>query len=637
MSKATRDFYQRSIERPDEFWTEQAALVDWHRPFDRVCDFSRPPFAKWFVGGETNLCHNAVDRHLARRAGQTAIHFHSSETGETRLITYAELYREVCVMAAVLRSLGLARGDRAIIYLPMIPDALYAMLACARLGVIHSVVFAGFAAGSLASRIDDAEAKIVITADAGLRGGKPVPLKKLVDEALGLAQHRVAHVLICRRGLNPDIAVTPGRDLDYAGLRTQHLDAPVDCVWLESSEPSYLLYTSGTTARPKGIQRDTGGYLVALAASMQHIYNCRPGETYFCTADVGWVVGHSYTVYGPLIHGMTTVLYEGLPVRPDAAIWWKLVEESKATAMFSSPTAVRVLKKQDPECIKRHGVKSLRALYLAGEPLDETTSMWIRDALDVTIIDNYWQTETGWPLLTLTPGVGPVNVRAGSPGFPSYGYKAQIVDAETGNAVPRGEKGVLAVELPLPPGCMSTVWRNDELFEKHYCGQFTQRQIYSTFDYAYEDLDGYFFILGRTDDVINVAGHRLGTREIEETVSSHPAVAECAAVGVADEIKGQVVYCFVSLKQADDYIGDSSKRQVIHGIEQTIVSTLGALARPAFIGLVRLLPKTRSGKVLRRAILAVCEGRSTGDLSTMEDPVALEGIREVINSIKAGG
>lgn len=635
MSKATREFYQQSIDSPNEFWAAQASLVDWHRPLDQVCDFSRPPFAKWFVGGETNICHNAVDRHLPARAAQTAIHFHSSETGETRLITYAELHREVNAMAATLRALGVARGDRAVIYLPMIPEAIFAMLACTRLGAIHSVVFAGFAAGSLASRIDDAEARIVITADAGLRGGKNVPLKKLVDEALALAQHQVPHVLVCHRGLDREIPWTAGRDVDYAELRATHLDAHVACTWLESSEPSYLLYTSGTTARPKGIQRDTGGYLVALAASMRHIYNCHPGETYFSTADVGWVVGHSYTVYGPLLNGMTTVLYEGLPIRPDAAIWWKLVEESKATAMFSSPTAVRVLKKQDPEFIKRHDVSSLRALYLAGEPLDETTSMWIRDALGVTIIDNYWQTETGWPLLTLTPGVGAVQVRAGSPGFPSYGYKAQIVDAETGQAVPRGEKGVLAVELPLPPGCMSTVWRNDELFEKHYCGQFSQRQLYSTFDYAYEDSDGYFFILGRTDDVINVAGHRLGTREIEETVSSHPAVAECAAVGVADEIKGQVIYCFVSLKQADDYIGDSSKRQVIHGIEQTIVSTLGALARPAFIGLVRLLPKTRSGKVLRRAILAVCEGRATGDLSTMEDPIALEGIREVMKSLKA--
>ncbi len=635
MSTSPTEFYRRSLEEPDAFWTQEARAVHWHKPFEQVCDFSNPPFAKWFVGGLTNLCHNAVDRHLPLRSAQAAIHFHSSEIKADAIVTYAKLHREVNRLAAILRSLGLGKGDRCIIYLPMIPEAIYAMLACARLGVIHSVIFAGFAAGSVASRIDDAEAKLVITADAGMRMGKIVPLKRLVDEALGLAQHQVPHVLVVDRQLDPTATRTPGRDLDYATLRQEHFDAVVGCEWVESSHPSYLLYTSGTTARPKGIQRDTGGYLVALAASMQHIYNCRPGETYFCTADVGWVVGHSYTVYGPLIHGMATVLYEGVPIRPDAAVWWSLVEKTKASAMFSSPTAVRVLKKQDPECIKRHDVSSLRALYLAGEPLDETTSKWIGEALGVPIIDNYWQTETGWPLLTLTPGLGGVSPRAGSPGFASYGYRAKVVDAETGEAVANGEKGVLAVDLPLPPGCMSTVWKNDELFAKHYCGQFPGKSIYSTFDYAYVDPDGYFFILGRTDDVINVAGHRLGTREIEETVSSHPAVAECAAVGVADEVKGQVVYCFVSLKNADDYLAESSHRQVVAGIEQTIVGTLGALARPAFIGLVRLLPKTRSGKVLRRAILAVCEGRSTGDLSTMEDPIALEGIREVIKSVKS--
>jgi len=612
--------HQQSLTDPDSFWAEQAALIHWQKPFAQVCDFSRPPFVKWFVGGETNMCFNAVDRHLATRADQTAIHFLSTETGEQRTLTYRELYREVNRMSGVLRSLGLMRGDRVIIYLPMIPEAAVAMLACARLGLIHSVVFAGFAAPSLASRIDDAGAKLIITADAGMRAGKLVPLAKLVGEALALAKNKIENVLLINRGLAP-VKIT---HVDYAKVAK---DAEVPCVWLESSAPSYLLYTSGTTARPKGIQRDTGGHAVALAASMHHIYAGQPGETYFSTADVGWVVGHSYTVYGPLLHGMATVIYEGLPIRPDGAIWWKIAEQTKATVMFSSPTAIRTLKKQPVECIKRHDLSRLRYLFLAGEPLDEPTSLWIREALGhVEIIDNYWQTETGWPLLTLTPGAGPVKVKAGSPGFPSYGYRAQIVDAVSGEPLAAGEKGVLAVGLPLPPGCMSTVWKNDDLFAKHYCGQFPGKALYSTFDYAVQDEEGYYFILGRTDDVINVAGHRLGTREIEEAICSHPAVAEVATVGAADEIKGQVVKCFVVLKQPDQVATDAIRKE----IEATVVNTLGSIARPAFIGIVRQLPKTRSGKVVRRAILAVAEGRDPGDISTMEDQSALDGIRETL-------
>ncbi len=630
---AAHELYRRSIDDRDAFWSEQAALLDWHKGFHTVCDFSRAPFARWFAGGETNLCYNAVDRHLATRSEQVAIYWHSSEVDESRTISYAELHREVNRMAAVLRSLGLRRGDRALVYLPMIPEAAITMLACARLGAVHSVVFAGFAAGSLASRIDDAEVKLIVCGDASLRAGKLVPLKRLVDEAIGLAQHKPSHVLVIDRGLEPDAPRTPGRDVDYATERAKHLDAEVPPVWLESSEPCFLLYTSGTTARPKGIEHDTGGWGVALASSLKHIFDGKAGETYFSTADVGWAVGHSYTVYGPLIGGMSTVIYEGLPIRPDAAIWWKLVEWTKASVMFASPTAVRVLKKQPAECFERHDVSSLRNFFVAGEPLDEPTSTWMREILGVPIIDNYWQTESGWPMLTLMPGAGPVDVRPGSPGFPACGYRMQIVD-EKGDEVPRGEKGVLVVEPPMPPGFMTTVWRNDDMFVNHYCGQYPGRNFYSTFDLAYQDQDGYTYILGRTDDVINVAGHRLGTREIEETVCSHPAVAECASVGVADELKGQVVYCFVSLKQPDDYVSEAAIREITHAVERTIVQTLGVVARPAFIGLVRLLPKTRSGKVLRRAMLAICEGRSSGDLSTLEDPTALEGIREVVKAIK---
>lgn len=623
-------FYQRSLLEPEQFWTHEASRVHWQREFEQVCDFSRAPFVKWFAGGLTNLCYNAVDRHLPSRSDQPAIHFLSSETGEKRTLTYEELHREVNCMAAVLQNLGLKKGDRIILYLPMVPEAAVAMLACARLGLIHSVVFAGFAAPSLASRIDDAGAEVIITCDAGLRGGKVVPLKRLVDAAVAIAVKKVRHVLVINRGIDSEIKIQDGRDLEYSDLAGECRNCEVACEWLESSEPSYLLYTSGTTARPKGIQRDTGGYAVALASSMQHIYAGQPGETYFSTADVGWVVGHSYTVYGPLIHGMSTVIYEGLPICPDGGIWWKIAQDTSATVMFSSPTAIRTLKKHDTSYISRHDLSRLRYLFLAGEPLDEPTAAWIQDALGhVQIIDNYWQTETGWPLLTSMPGLGPVSLKSGSPGRPAYGYNVQVVDPATGEPLPPGTKGTLAVGLPLPPGCMSTVWKKDEMFENHYCGQFPGKPLYSTFDYAVQDEDGYYYVLGRTDDVINVSGHRLGTREIEEAICSHPAVAEVAAVGAACELKGQALHCFVVLKQAERFAGQEERDLVTKEIEAAVITTMGRFARPAFIGIVKALPKTRSGKIVRRAILAVVEGRDSGDISTMEEPAALEEIRKL--------
>ncbi len=624
------EFCRRALEQRETFWAEQAEAIDWHKPFRQVCDFSKPPFAKWFVGGETNLCHNAVDRHLPLRANQPALHYISTEVDAEQSFTYQELYQEVCRFSAVLKSLGLRRGDRVVIYLPMIPEAVFAMLSCVRLGLVHSVVFAGFAPASLATRIVDAEAKLVITADAGLRGGKVVPLKRMVDEAISLASFQPEHVLVCHRHIDEGMTVRPGRDIDYAQAREKHLHVEVEPVWLESGDPSYLLYTSGTTATPKGIQRDTGGYAVAMAASMRHVFAGEPGQTMFTAADIGWAVGHSYTVYGPLIHGMQSVLYEGLPTRPDGGIWWRIVEKYGVSVMFTSPTAIRVLKRQDPAYLRKYNTQSLQRLYLAGEPLDEPTWKWIGDALQIPIMDNYWQTETGWPVLALLPGVEPPLIRPGSPGIALFGFDAKIVNPTTGETLTRGEKGVLAIGLPLPPGCMPTVWKNDELFEHHYCGRFPGRQLYSTFDYASQDEDGYFFILGRSDDVINVSGHRLGTREIEETVSSHPAVAEVATVGASDELRGQSVHCFVVLKKPEDFSSPPAVAVLKREIEATVAETLGAFARPSAIYVVRALPKTRSGKILRRAILAAAEGTATGDLSTLEDPVALDAIKELL-------
>ena len=625
-------FYRRSIDEPDAFWAEQAQLIDWQRPFDTVCDASRAPFADWFVGGTTNLCHNAVDRHLAARGDQTALIHVSTETDSERSYSFTELHAEVQRMAAVLLSLGVKPGDRVLVYMPMIPEAAFAMLACARIGAIHSVVFGGFASGSLASRIDDAEPVVIVSADAGSRAGKVLAYKPLLDEAITRARHKPGKVLLVDRGLAP-MVMTPGRDESWAALREQHLDAIVPCTWVDSAHPSYTLYTSGTTGQPKGVQRDTGGYAVALAASMKHIFTGRAGETYFSSSDIGWVVGHSYIVYGPLIAGMATILYEGLPIRPDAGIWWRLVEQYKVTVMFTAPTAIRVLKKQDPKYLKQYDLSSLRYLFLAGEPLDEPTASWIADAIGKPVIDNYWQTESGWPILTIANGVEPGTSKYGSPGIPMYGYDVKLIDEATGeDIVSPDTKGVVVLEGPTPPGFMQTVWKDDARFVDTYWKSIPGREVYNTFDWGIRDEDGYYFILGRTDDVINVAGHRLGTREIEESISGHPNVAEVAVVGVADQMKGQVAVAFVIARDAQG-LGDPGERMKLEGdIMKTVHSQLGSVARPARVHFVNLLPKTRSGKLLRRAIQAICEGRDPGDLTTIEDPSALEQVKQVVSA-----
>jgi propionyl-CoA synthetase len=623
-------FYRRSIDQRDAFWAEQAALIDWKEPPRQICDYSHPPFARWFAGGTTNLCHNAVDRHLATRPDQNALIFVSTEVNQERVYSFRELHAEVQRMAATLKSLGVGKGDRVLIYMPMVPEAAFAMLACTRIGALHSVVFGGFASVSLASRIDDAEPVVIVSADAGSRGGKVVAYKPLLDEAIALARHKPAKVLMVDRGM-VGFSRVAGRDEDYAAWREKHASTAVPCEWVDATHPSYTLYTSGTTGRPKGVQRDTGGYAVALAASMKYIYCGNAGETYFSTSDIGWVVGHSYIVYGPLIAGMASIMYEGLPIRPDAAIWWSLVEKYKVTVMFSAPTAVRVLKKHDPAALSRHDISSLRALFLAGEPLDEPTAKWIAQALGKPIIDNYWQTETGWPILSLCNGVEGATSKFGSPGKAVYGYDVKLLDEGTGEELKAaGQKGVVVIEGPLPPGCMQTVWRDDERFVKTYWASIAGRQVYNTFDWGIRDEDGYYFILGRTDDVINVAGHRLGTREIEESISSHPGVAEVAVVGVADALKGQVAMAFAVLRDPSRAATPELALRLEGEIMKVVDEQLGAVARPSRVRFVSALPKTRSGKMLRRAIQAVCEQRDPGDLTTIEDPTALQQIRDLV-------
>ena len=636
------EFHHKTLTEAEAFWGEQAKRIEWKTPPQTICDYSNPPFVKWFVGGTTNICHNAVDRHAAKRPNDAALIAISTETNTEKTYSFAELQREVERMAASLKSLGVQKGDRVLIYMPMIAEACFAMLACTRIGAIHSVVFGGFASGALATRIEDAQPKVVVSADGGSRGGKAIPYKPLLDEAIKLSKHKPESVLLVDRGLTP-MNLVEGRDHLWADLRAKHMDAQVPCEWLEATTPSYTLYTSGTTGKPKGVQRDTGGYAVALAASMKYIYDGRPGETYFSTSDIGWVVGHSYIIYGPLIGGMATIMYEGLPTQgfdhqPDGGIWWRLVDKYKVSVMFSAPTAIRVLKKQDPEHLKKHDLSSLRTLFLAGEPLDEPTAKWISEGLDgKPIVDNYWQTETGWPILSVAngiEGVTPMAPRFGSPGVGMYGYNVCLINDNNGNTITQpDEKGVLMIEGPLPPGCLQTVWGDDKRFVNTYWTkvkdeQGKERWFYSTSDWAKRDADGYYFILGRTDDVINVAGHRLGTREIEESISAHPNVAEAGVVGIADDVKGQIALAFVTAKKPLESAEATAafEKEILRQVD----STLGAVARPARVYVVNAMPKTRSGKLLRRTLQAVAEGRDPGDLSTIDDPASLLAIRDLI-------
>ncbi len=631
-----KEIHSRSIQDKEGFWGDEAKRIHWHKPFTKVLEYTKPPFAKWFVGGETNLCHNAVDRHLAERGDQKALVWISTEVDKEQSYTYRELHAEVQRAAAMMVSLGVGKGDRVIIYMPNTPEAVFAILACARIGAVHSVVFGGFAAASLAARIDDARPALMVTSDGGSRMGKPVLYKALVDESIKLSQFPPKSVLIFRRGLDTNMPVVEGRDVDWAELAAKHPDAQVPCTWLESNSPSYILYTSGTTGKPKGVQRDVGGHAVAMATSMEYIYCGGPGETIFTTSDIGWAVGHSYIIYAPLIAGMTTIIYEGVPIRPDPGVWWKVVQDHKVNVMFSAPTAIRVLKKSDIAWLKKYDLSSLKHLFLAGEPLDEPTHAWISQGLGKPVIDHYWQTETGWPVLTAMPGIEETPVKFGSPSFPAYGYDLKLLRESDSSEAGADEKAVVVIEPPLPPGCMSTLWNDDERFVKTYFSTIPGRVLYTTFDWGIRDKDGYYFILGRTDDVINVAGHRLGTREIEEAVNMHPGIAECAVVGVADPLKGQLPMAFAVVKDPSQVATAEGSMKLEGEIMRTVDKQLGAIGRPSRVFFVTLLPKTRSGKVLRRSISALAEGRDPGDLTTIEDPASLEQIKAALGGASKG-
>ncbi len=621
--------YESSLSCPQEFWEQEAEDLHWYDEWDTVLDDSNYPFFRWFVGGKTNLCYNAVDRHaLGDKRETTALIWESPETGQSRTYTYYQLYKEVNKFAGVLKNLGVQKGDRIIIYMPMVPEAAIAMLACVRIGAIHSVVFAGFSREALAERIDDANPKLILTCDAGSRKGKVIKLKPIVDDALEMATEQVEHTVVLNRELDPD-APRRENDLDWKELLETKSMEYVEPEQLKSTDPSYILYTSGTTGKPKGVLRDTGSYMVALHASMKQIYDCQPGrDVYFSTSDIGWVVGHSYIVYGPLLLGIPTIMYEGTPVHPDPGIWWKIVEKYGVTCMFSAPTALRILKKYPEKWIRERDLSSLRYLFVAGEPLDKSTYGWATQTLNAPVIDHYWQTESGWPMLSNMPGIESLPIKPGSPTKPVVGYDLLVVN-EQGEEVPPGEKGTLVARPPLPPGNLMTIYGNDERYKRTYWERFPNKKLYYTGDYAIEDEDGYFWVLGRADEVIKIAGHRLGTREIEEAVASHDAIAETSCVGVEDKIKGTVVIAFVVLKK-----GYESSKELKKEISQVVREKVGPIATPKAVEIVKMLPKTRSGKIMRRVLKSVYEGKELGDLSTIEDGASVDEISAAIEQMK---
>ncbi len=619
MANAGEAAHARSLADPEGFWGEAAALIDWDTPPPRALDDSRPPLFRWYAGGRLNTCANALDRHVARGRGDRVALIHDSAyTGEVTTYTYAELLEAVAEFAGALRALGLERGDRVIIYLPMVPEALIAMLACARLGAVHSVVFGGFAPPELAARIDDARPRLLITASCGIEAGRVVAYKPLVDEARRLAEHRADACVVLQR---PQATAEMGEgDIEW----TQALASatPVDPVVVEATDPLYIIYTSGTTGKPKGIVRDNGGHAVAMAWSLPHVYGIGPDDVWWAASDVGWVVGHSYIVYAPLITGCATVMYEGKPVgTPDAGAFWRVVAQHRVNGLFTAPTAIRAIKKEDPagEHMASRDLSSLRALFLAGERLDPDTFAWATERLGVPVVDNWWQTETGWPIASSLRGLDPLPLKPGSPSRPVPGYDVRVLD-ERGDEVPGGTSGNIALRLPLPPGTLPTLWGDDERYVDAYLSVFPG--FYATGDGGHLDEDGYVYVMGRTDDVINVAGHRLSTGEMEGVVASHPAIAECAVIGVHDEIKGQVPRALVVVKSGVDVDPGQLEAEIVALVRDQI----GPVAAFKEVNVVAALPKTRSGKILRRTMRGIADGRDEPTPSTIEDPRVLEAL-----------
>jgi propionyl-CoA synthetase len=618
------DAFHRSLADPDGFWGDAAKAIDWYRAPTVVLDRSREPFHRWFPDGVLNTCFNALDRHVATgRADQPALIYDSPVTATKRTFSYRELLAEVSRFAGLLRGLGVTTGDRVVIYLPMVPEAVVAMLACARIGAVHSVVFGGFAANELALRIDDAAPKVVVSASCGIEVTRIVEYKPILDRAITMSNHKPDACVILQRP-QARAELVAGRDLDWAEAVAGA--APVDCVPLAATDPLYILYTSGTTARPKGVVRDNGGHAVALRWSMEHIYDTGPGEVYWAASDVGWVVGHSYIVYAPLLAGCTTVLYEGKPVgTPDAGAFWRVIAEHGVKTLFTAPTAFRAIRKEDPAGthIRAHDLSGFRYLFLAGERLDPETYRWAGDQLGVPVLDHWWQTETGWPVAANLRGLEPMPVKAGSPTVAVPGFDVRVVD-EAGREQPPGADGELVVRLPLPPGCLPTLWGDDERYVESYLTR--HPGWYTTGDGGYRDEDGYLYVMGRIDDVINVAGHRLSTGAIEQVVASHPAVAECAVIGVADALKGQVPRAFVVLKAGTRIDPETLRQELVALVRDQI----GAVAAFRAVDVVRALPKTRSGKILRKTMRGIAAGRDEPVPSTIDDPEALDALRPIL-------